>query len=382
MASPRFPRVVDHNILSLILASLPHTSVNPSTLAMSTPQPQTPAGDSPVSPENRSLTNLRMELDDEAELLKYIPYQRATFQRQDELPGAHPDRLLYSDMMEEKDQLWIYFTLLGGGQTYNKETGSNKMLSFFTLHAAKNGGAPLRPSRVQDSALASAPFKMARDGFQVMAIAKYFFIKRGVDDRLKVPLSSNTFRDDLLRACKAYKAAFDRQELTKQLISKQPTATIDSYSPTTIRSPSHAVSDNNSRKRARSSSSHNLARHGQSRYSSTPPSVGQRSPPLVRLPSQDRATMVDKYITFQAEEEELDRQIDDAENERSEIAAQLVGIKSRLQEVSEKKSTLLVEKERIKAKKKGLQSLLEADEMLEFGFEAGRKMEAKRQKRV
>ncbi|KAH7087471.1 hypothetical protein FB567DRAFT_628429 [Paraphoma chrysanthemicola] len=360
---------------------------------MSTPQPQTPTGDGPASPENRSLINLRRDLDDEADLLKYIPYQRATFQRQDELPGAFPDRLLYGDMMEEKDQLWIYFTLLGGGQTYNKQTGSNRMLSFFTLHAAKNGGAPLRPSRVQDAAIASAPFKMARDGFQIISIAKYFFIKRGVDDKLKVPLSSNTFREDLLRACKAYKAAFDRQELTRQLVPKHPTAKIDGHSaassrdvsrapshtspepqaapaqhretpavardPTTIRSPSHA-----------------------SRYSSTPPSVGQRSPPLVRLSSQDRTTMVKKYITFQAEEEELDRQIDEAENERSEIAAQLVGIKSRLDEVNEKKSTLLVEKERVKAKKKGIQSLLNADEMLEFGFEAGRTMEAKRQKRA
>jgi hypothetical protein len=109
-----------------------------------------------------------MELDEDAELLKYLPYQRGTFQPQNELPGAAPDRLLYGDMMEEKDQLWVYFTLLGGGQNYNKETGGNRMLSFYTLKAAQNGGAPIRAALVQDLALASSPFKQARDGFQIM----------------------------------------------------------------------------------------------------------------------------------------------------------------------------------------------------------------------
>jgi hypothetical protein len=109
-----------------------------------------------------------MELDEDAELLKYLPYQRGTFQPQNELPGAAPDRLLYGDMMEEKDQLWVYFTLLGGGQNYNRETGGNRMLSFYTLKAAQNGGAPIRVSKIQELALSSSTFKQARDIFQIM----------------------------------------------------------------------------------------------------------------------------------------------------------------------------------------------------------------------
>tara|TARA_R110002003_G_scaffold48_18_gene4087 strand:+ start:41744 stop:42022 length:279 start_codon:yes stop_codon:yes gene_type:complete len=92
--------------------------------------------------------------------------------------------------------------------------------------------------------------------------------------------------------------------------------------------------------------------------------------------------MVDKYIALQTKEEELDRQLDETETERSDIAAQLVGIKNQLQTVDEKMSTLMEEKERIRAKKKGLQSSLGMDERFEVGFEAGRKMEAKRTKRL
>lgn len=128
---------------------------------------QTPAA-AAMQDNNRSLTNLRMELDRDVDLLKYIPCSRATFQSQNELQGAAADRLLFGDMMEEKDQLWIYFTLLGGGRNYNKETGSNRMISFHTLKGAQNGDVPVRANKVQDVALASAPFKFASNSAQVI----------------------------------------------------------------------------------------------------------------------------------------------------------------------------------------------------------------------
>jgi hypothetical protein len=109
-----------------------------------------------------------MELDEDVELLRYLPFKRTTFQPQFELHGAADHRLLYGDMKEEKDQLWIYFTLLGGGQTYNKVTGGNRMITFHTLKGAQNGAAPIRAQAVRNVALASGPFRMVRDWYQVM----------------------------------------------------------------------------------------------------------------------------------------------------------------------------------------------------------------------
>lgn len=50
---------------------------------------------------NRSYTNLVMELDKDAELLKYLPYNRATWQPNTEIKGAGPFRLLYGDVVDE-----------------------------------------------------------------------------------------------------------------------------------------------------------------------------------------------------------------------------------------------------------------------------------------
>lgn len=108
-----------------------------------------------------------MELGEDAELLKYLPYNRASFQPQYELQGAASERLLYGDMMEEKDQLWVYFTMLGGCQDHNKD-GGNRMLTFYTLKGARHGEAPIRLNNIQKVALASAPFKLVRNGFQIL----------------------------------------------------------------------------------------------------------------------------------------------------------------------------------------------------------------------
>jgi hypothetical protein len=70
-------------------------------------------------------------------------------------------------MIEEKDQLWVYFTMLGGAQVLNKD-GSSRMLSFHTLEGARNDEAPIRLQNVHTVALASAPFKLARNGYQAL----------------------------------------------------------------------------------------------------------------------------------------------------------------------------------------------------------------------
>lgn len=121
-----------------------------------------------VQDDNRSLTNLGMELYENADLLKILPYSRATFQHQNELPGAYAERILYGDMKDEKDQLWIFFTLLGGGQNFNKETGGNRMITFQSLKGAQNDDAPVRANKFETVGLASAPFKFASDAQQVV----------------------------------------------------------------------------------------------------------------------------------------------------------------------------------------------------------------------
>jgi uncharacterized protein (DUF3084 family) len=83
---------------------------------------------------------------------------------------------------------------------------------------------------------------------------------------------------------------------------------------------------------------------------------------------------MDKYIALQAQEEGLDCRICDAESERSDITAQIVGLRTRLSEAEGTKSELMREKHNIRAEKKRLQSSLDLEEQLEFGFEAGRRM--------
>jgi hypothetical protein len=138
---------------------------------MSTPQPQrapTDSSASNIAEVNRSYAKLVMELDKDVELLKFLPSNRETFQEQYELKGAARHRLLYGDMMEEKDQLWIYFTLLGRGDNYNSKTGGNRMIMFYKLKSAQAGGPSIRPNNVQGLAQASQPFKYAKTYYQVM----------------------------------------------------------------------------------------------------------------------------------------------------------------------------------------------------------------------
>jgi hypothetical protein len=111
---------------------------------------------------------LRKELEQNAELLKYLPFNRATFQPQIELYGAASHRLLYGDMMEEKNQIWIYFTMLGGGHNYCKGTGGTRMISFHTLKGAQNGSEAMHPKDVQKAALAAGAFKLAQNHLQVV----------------------------------------------------------------------------------------------------------------------------------------------------------------------------------------------------------------------
>jgi hypothetical protein len=409
---------------------------------MSAPQSrlQTSAGAPWATKDNRSFTNLRMELGHNGELLKYLPYNRTTFQAQSELPGAAPERILYGDMMEEKDQLWIYWTLLGGANYNNKGPhGSAKMITFQTLKGAQNGDAPIRPQNVQKIALASAPFKLAGDAFQIMvsgsnklcidrsliqqAIAAYFFVRRGVDEKLKTPISLKNYKLELVRACKIYKAVYEQAQEAKNPAPSQAVTTAGTVEKAALREvlhvaspsrrsaefrrepsvfrapssvtrspelrdelydsrpPSHSGSIGQTRKRARSPAAYPSYQQSLARYPFTPTPDYMYQANSDSLEYPEREVMVDKYVALQAQEEDLDRRINDAEGERSEIAAQIVGFQARLRQAENNKAALMEEKDNIKTEKKDVQSSLNGDEQLEFGFEAGRRMESKRLKR-
>ncbi|KAF2024453.1 hypothetical protein EK21DRAFT_117771 [Setomelanomma holmii] len=348
---------------------------------------------------NRSMNNLLVELDEDTDLLNHLPYQRCTFQPQDEIPGAFGDRLLYGDMMDEKGELWVYFTHLGGAQNSIKQTGVTRMITFYQsaqqasdrqidyqirtitdqIVAAQNGGAPVRIQKVKDAALASTPWKQARDGFHILALAKYYFIKRGVDEKLHAPISTTTYKDDLVSAAKAYKAAHQRQELAKQVAVKALQERLARTVATHLAR--HLALEHMRLLRSERAPDHIESPPSIARQPSLRPHIGYfpsaspqrpQSSSLVRLTSPMRDTMVDKYVALQAEKEELDRQIVAAETEDSEIMAELTALKDQLRVVDQRKLSLMEKRERITAEKKGLQSSLGPDELLQFGFEAGR----------
>jgi hypothetical protein len=112
------------------------------------------------------------------------------------------------------------------------------------------------------------------------------------------------------------------------------------------------------------------------------PAAAQISASLPSRPtSQQRDAMMDKYIALQTQEEDLGRQICTAESERSDITAQMVGLQAHLDEAEGNKAELMRKQYNVRAEKKRLQAPMESEEQLEFGFEAGRKMECKRLRR-
>ncbi|KAL1793675.1 hypothetical protein ACET3X_008657 [Alternaria dauci] len=419
---------------------------------------------------NPSLAKLTRDLGDDAALLRYLPYKRATFELQKEIPEAAPERLLYGDMLEGKDQLWIYFTL----NSYTKRKSDYaSMLTFQTIKGAAHHEASVRPGTVQAIARASLVFKYAQGYQAVEAVAKYFFIHRGIDKQLQFPVSSAPFRESLVRACQHYKDVYNKlqpgvpasrrpsikttggshrvdhaRSLTVQessraapatpLLSRSP-LTSSMLSSTQSRLPSEAMSHGSSRAMSMSSLGGRKRKHSadtdQSRSSKlqdshtqpgpsnaswykpddlssssqlrssllavtpSPPRdevvqehaeetpVGEnknlepeRSADGDHLDSVDPDAMMDQYIELKTREEELDSKINDLETARANIADQVTQLQADMNAIDDRKEDLKQEKARMRADMKKLQIRLDGEEHLEFGFEAGRRMEAKRRR--
>jgi hypothetical protein len=327
----------------------------------------------PPSDDNPSYTRLKRDLGADAPLLNFLPFRRVIIQPQTELAGAGPDRILYGDMMDGKDELWIYFTLRRGNSGHD----ATKMVSFYTLKGARSGRDHIRADRVLKVALPSLPFKHARNHYAVMAIAKYFFIRHGIDSQLKWPLVMGSFIDDVLRACRDYQRVYDQMKGEKKAASVANAAVEPDISP------SQHSSINSSRKRASSTTPLEDTHHEPHRPTTritTSPSYPQAS--QERISNIDPKVLAEQYVSLQAEEEKLDEKLMGIQAERSGFRRQMDELQASLKALEDRKLNLEDQKNKVRVKKHALQGSLGPDEQLQFGFEAGRLMERKRLKKA
>ena len=190
-------------------------------------------------PDNPSWAKLVRDIGADAALLNYLPYRRAKFKRQSEILEPAPERILYSDMMEAKGQLWIYFTL-----NYNvpRSNPDYRMITFNTIERARNSDDGVRPTDVKDIALAAWPFKHAKDPHAIIAIARYFFIRTSIDKQLQQPLSCEPFKEDLLRVCSGYEALYDKTQAKRPIVAAEGCLDAAPLQPRGLRQPSYAGS--------------------------------------------------------------------------------------------------------------------------------------------
>jgi chromosome segregation ATPase len=96
--------------------------------------------------------------------------------------------------------------------------------------------------------------------------------------------------------------------------------------------------------------------------------------------SFNREAMMDQYIALKAREEELDAKINNMETECTTITDQIAELQADMNVIGNRIGNLEEEKLPVRAEKKKLQTQLDEDEYLDFGFEAGRRMETKWQR--
>lgn len=336
------------------------------------------AASSATPDSNPSYARLSRDLGEDFELLQYLPYKRATFQSQSEVNDAAPYRILYGDMMEEKDQLWVYFTLLKADARKNAGPDSNRMISFYTLKGAKAGENPVRPAKIKEVALPSAPFKHAANHYIIMSIAKYFFIRRGIDSQLRFPLEVRPFQKDLLQACKDYREIYRQSQVVKNGTPSIGDAVDPTNSSLAMRAPPQRSSVEASRKRTHSSVSRHGSHSEYHRHSSLLPDRLPDSVASERFSTVDRETIKERYVTLQSREEELNSIFSVTEQERGAIATQVAQLQADLDVATARMEDMEQEKAGIVEEKERLQRSLHQDEWLRFGLEVGQQMERKK----
>lgn len=124
---------------------------------------ETPSSSNVIDQTNRSCINILEELGEDRNLLKFLRSKDVTIVPQFEVTGAGPEPMLHGNMIDGKGQLWIYFTFIGGCDNFNKDTGGNRMISFYTFYKKDKQGPSIEPQHVHKVAIASQAFGQARN---------------------------------------------------------------------------------------------------------------------------------------------------------------------------------------------------------------------------
>jgi hypothetical protein len=149
-----------------------------------------------------SLAPLKTELGDQAHMLQYLPYNKAEFSDQQEDPDAVPLKLHYGTLKTSNDDHVFIFAYPAVNDTISPG------FRIFTCDSASNLKGRIPAFDIGSWATPDAAFHGLVHQQKVLAVAKYYFMMRGVDMKYPVPISK-TFKEAILAACTVMKKGKD-----------------------------------------------------------------------------------------------------------------------------------------------------------------------------
>jgi hypothetical protein len=148
------------------------------------------------------LDPLKTELRDQAHMLQYLPYDKADFFDQDDEPDAVPLKLLYGQLKSSAKE--HAFILLYPAPNHSTSPGT-KVFIYDSNNTLKEQIPAIDIGKL---ATPDAAFDGLVQQHKVLAVAKFYFMKRGVDLKFPVPVSK-TFKESILAACMSIKKTKD-----------------------------------------------------------------------------------------------------------------------------------------------------------------------------
>lgn len=226
----------------------------------------------------------------------------------------------------------------------------------------------------------SLPFKHAKNHYEILAIAKYYFIRLGIDKLIPYPpLRCRPFERDLLQAAKNYQTVFKELQSTSVADTVVPAAPTRGPFAQFLKGGSQAAET--SRKRSAPAAlleDRRMSLDDPSSLSGTPePSIE----PEEESDEKEENTRVEQYVALQNQEAALEDEIGAVDEEQADINAQLEELRLRRDRSEARKVDLQNDKTKVAEETETLLSALDPKERLRFGFQAGQMTERKRIKR-
>jgi hypothetical protein len=148
---------------------------------------------------------LETELRDQVHMLHYLPYDKANFFDQNDEPDAVPLRLRYGQLKSSAKE--YAFILLYPAPSLTTSPGT-KVFIYDSNDALKE---QIPAMNIGKLATPDPAFDGLVQQHKVLAVAKFYFMKRGVDMKFPVPISK-TFKDSVLAACISIKKTMDEAD--------------------------------------------------------------------------------------------------------------------------------------------------------------------------